>query len=134
MSLGYYGFCEKIAEDRNKVLYAYGSANLNDAKCINKNYIMDGMIEIDKKNLAEPVIKRRTFKKYGCKRTETKKVIQEVNIRELVNNRCIIIENTKNSWSKDENGIDNMAYRLCSRIFETYQEDGYLCERCGIGW
>lgn len=134
MSLGYYGFCEKVAEDKDRVLYIYGSANLNNIKYMNKNHIMDGMIEIDKKSLVEPVIKRRTFKKYGYKRTETKKVIQRVNIRELVKNRNIIIENTKNSWSKDENGIDNMAYRICYKIFEVYQEDGYLCEQCGIGW
>lgn len=134
MSLGYYGFGEKLAEDDTRVIYCYGSINLNSKVHRNNGRIMDGSIEIDKKYLVAPKIKRRTFKSKGQKRTVTEKVFMDVDVIDLIKNGHIKVESTKNCWSTlSEMNIDTVAYRLCRCIFNDYQEYGELKHTCAFG-
>lgn len=48
MSIGIGAHANLIAEDKNTVMYEYGSYNLNDPQFRNENHLLDGFITIQR--------------------------------------------------------------------------------------
>ena len=56
MSIGEGAYANLVAWDYNEVVYEYGGYTFNDKRSRNENNLMDGVITIQRKCLAEPEI------------------------------------------------------------------------------
>lgn len=130
MSRGFGGWGYIADQDKNTVLYQYGSYNLNDPQYRNEEHLSDGIIVIDKKSLVEPDIHEK-IKRFpnGKKRLIVKKIVVEVPYRELYRYGKIQIQNCSNCWETRFDNKDFIAWRLVERVFSKYQEDGQLPEK-----
>ena len=129
MSLGYGGGCRKVAEDENFVLYEYFSYNLSFD---DREKIFDGLIMIKKSSLIEPE-RREKFRRMpsGRRKKFTKNILREVPLYELIESGDVQIENCSHAWKFLPNGVDIIAYRMCRKIFEEYQQGGTLPKKSG---
>ena len=129
MSRGYGGICQKIAEDYTFVLYEYFSYNLN---ADDHEKIFDGVISIRKSALLEPE-QREKFRKMpnGRRQKFIKTILREVPLYELIDSGDVQVENCSHAWEFLSNGVDFIAYRVCEKIFESYQREGILPDKCG---
>lgn len=129
MSLGYGGSCRKISTDADFALYEYSSYNLNVDAC---EKIFDGLILIKKSALVESE-RREKFRRMpsGRRRKFTKIILRKVDISELIDSGDVEIENCSHAWHFLLNGIDRTACCLCRKIFDDYQREGTLPDKCG---
>ncbi len=129
MSLGYGGWCLISSQDKEKVIYKYGSYNLNYDANKNDNRISDGAIIIDKSSFVEPDIHKKIKRlPNGKKKVIVKRIGVDVPFESLIQDNKIIIQNTNNTWKVDESGNDFIARQLIHKIFSTYQQNGELSE------
>ena len=127
MSRGIGGNCRIVEEDEHTVIYEYGGYNLNKPEYRNADYIFDGIITIEKSALVEPEIHTKIKRTQGGqKKLVTKRVPREVPYMELIESGKIGIQNCSNCWRTFSLGKDMIAYYLLFRIFDKYQEDGFL--------
>ena len=128
MSLGYGGGCRKISEDADFILYEYFSYNL---PFDDHEKIFDGLILIKKSVLLEPE-RREKFQRMpsGRRRKFTKIILREVDIDALIDSGDVQIENCSHAWKILPNGIDYIACCLCRKIFDDYQREGTLPNKC----
>ena len=117
MSRGHVGFCQKISEDDDFVLYEYFSYNLNFE---DHEEIFDGLILIKKSALLEPE-RREKFRRMpsGKRRKFTKIILREVPLHELIDSGDVQIENCSHAWKFLTNGVDLIAYRMCKKFLNT---------------
>ena len=133
MSVGHGGFCKKLVEDDNFVIYEYYSYNLNEKIFANDEKIFDGFITIQKNSLVEPILKEKVKKfSNGQRKKFYKKILANFSICELIDSDKIQIENCSHTWKILSNGADFIACKLCRKIFLYYQLEGDLPEKCGI--
>ena len=129
MSLGIGVFCKLIAEDEETVIYEYGSFNLNKPDYRNEQKIADGIITIKKSSLIEPEIHDK-IKRFpnGKKKRIIKRVLKDIPLSDLLQNKLVTVENCSHCWKTFENGLDVMASTTLWYIFRNYQENGVLPE------
>ena len=132
MSLGFCGIAEKYIEDSESILYLYSGENWNDEKSISGDMnLLDGEIIIQKSCLVEPEIHLK-YKKSpsGRKKLVEKRILREVDIDNLINDRNVIIsKTTKNEFEKWGIQRPFLAYSLIHIIFDEYQINGVLPEK-----
>lgn len=127
MSRGIGGNCRIVEEDEHTVIYEYGGYNLNKPEYRNPDRICDGLITIDKNALVEPEIHTKIKRTQGRhKKLVTKRVLREVPYMELIESGQIEIQNCSNCWQTLQSGKDMIAFHLIFKIFNKYQEDGFL--------
>ena len=122
MSLGYLGCAKKSDEDEKAVIYTYGSVNWNETEHKNDERITDGIITINKSVLPAIEVVEKIKRLPGGKKTKIVKNKLDVNVFELIKNESIQIENTKNCWSMNADGVDTIAISLCNGIMNSYRE------------
>ena len=127
MSRGIGGNCRIVEEDEHTVIYEYGGYNLNKPEYRNADYNFDGLITIDKTALVEPEIHTKIKRMQGGKKKSvTKRVPREVPYMDLIESGKIEIQNCSNCWRTFSLGKDMIACYLIFKIFDKYQEDGFL--------
>ena len=121
------GNCRLVEEDEHTVIYEYGGYNLNKPEYRNADCIFDGLITIDKTALVEPEIHTKIKRTQGKKKElVTKRIPREVPYMDLIESGKIEIQNCSNCWQTFPSGKDMIAYYLIFKIFDKYQEDGFL--------
>ena len=129
MSMGYGGFCRKVAEDENMVIYEYAVYNLNMPEHKDARDIFDGRIIIEKSGLVEPEIHEKMKRMpSGRRKLVVKRIIREIPCEELFAAGKIRIEDCSHCWKQMELGCDFIAFRLVMKIFRYYQENDKLPE------
>lgn len=131
MSRGFSAWAKLLSQDENKVIYEYGSYNLNDEEYRNPDHIYDGKIEIERNCFVEPEIHEKLKKMpSGRKKLIIKRIPKSVEYYELLEEGKIIITNCSNCWAAtdDEIKVDIMACHLLFYIFLRYQEEGEIQE------
>lgn len=122
-----------VAADEKTVIYEYGNYNLNDLKYRNEEHLYDGIITIQRDCFAEPEIHEKLKKMpSGRKKLIVKRVRVYVNYGEMLLDGRIVIENCSNCWQTIDEGdikVDAMAFRVLSKIFDLYQEEGKIPEK-----
>lgn len=127
MSRGIGAHAKLISNNKNMIIYQYGSYNLNDEKFRNAEHIYDGLIMIDRSCFEEIDLQtQKVASLYGRKRKIKKENIINVNYSKHISENRIIIENCSNCWKvvSDEKHIDVMACRLLTKLFAEYQMEG----------
>lgn len=133
MSLGIGAKCRRIVEDEKLAVYEYSVYNWNMDEHKDAAEIFDGVIEIAKSELEEPILREKIIKSSsGKKRTVIRRIHKDVDIAGLVKRDYIRIQNCSHCFRKSDENIDVMAIRLCSKIFEIYQDDSCLPESVTI--
>jgi hypothetical protein len=129
MSIGVGGYGKIVLQDKNTVIYEYGSYNLNDSQFFNNERVCDGLIVIDKSGLVEPKIREKIKRlPNGKKKIIIKRISKAVPYQELYDVGKIRIENCSNCWKSIGSGYDYIACKLVYQIFQEYQEKGCLSE------
>ncbi|MGE9876446.1 hypothetical protein ACQQ9V_11055 [Hornefia butyriciproducens] len=126
MSIGIGAHANLIAEDKNTVMYEYGSYNLNDPQFRNENHLLDGFITMQRTCFGEPEIHEKVKKMpSGKKKLVIKRIPVDVEYGEMILDGRIVVENCSNTWRMTENELhlDVMALRLLFKIFRSYQEE-----------
>ena len=132
MSLGIGGVAKFALEDEYTVIYQYYAYNFNDMKHANSEKIYDGMITIKKNCIPSPEIHQKLKRQpSGKKKLITKRIPQDVDLYELIENGQIIVENSKHCSRKHSNGVGGMAMRLIKKIIKEYQIEGKFPEIVG---
>lgn len=129
MSIGIGAHANLIAEDKNTVMYEYGSYNLNDPQFRNEDHLLDGFITIQRDCFVEPEIHEKVKKMpSGKKKLVIKRIPVDVEYGEMIQNGRIVVENCSNTWrmTEDELHLDMMVLRLLFKIFRSYQEEGTI--------
>lgn len=127
MSRGIGGNCRIVEEDEHTVIYEYGGYNLNKSEYRNPDRICDGLITIEKNAFVGPEIHTKIKRTQGGnKKVVTKRVPREVPYMDIIESGKIEIQNCSNCWRTFSLGKDMIAYFLLFRIFDKYQEDGFL--------
>ena len=127
MSIGIGAFAYLVTEDENTVMYEYGNYNLNDNRFRNEDYKCDGIITICRDCFQEPKIHKKMKKMpSGKRKLVIKRIVVDVDYLSMIQEERIMIENSKNCWSRCENGIDIMAMRLLSNLFKEFQIEGKI--------
>lgn len=127
MSIGIGAYAKKIVEDDETVIFEYGGYNLNEPEYRNENYVLDGMITIQKSCFVEPEIHKKLKEMpSGRKKVMTKRIPVSVDYKQLLKDGKIIIENCSFCWSitDDELKADIMACHILFKLFYQYQEEG----------
>lgn len=130
MSKGFGGWGYLAEQDENKVIYQYGAYNLNEPQYRNEIRLADGIFIIDKVSLVEPDV-RKKIKRFpnGKKKQIVKKIVVDVPYSQLYDNEKIQIKNCSNCWKTILDDKDFIAWHLIRKVFQMYQEEGYLPER-----
>ena len=130
MSRGFGGWGYITDQDKNTVIYQYGTYNLNNPQYENEMHLSDGMFIIDKNSLIEPDIhtKIKHFSN-GKRKLITKRIIADVPYSELYENGKIQIQDCSNCWKTFSDGKDFIAWHLIWKVFKRYQENGLLPEK-----
>ena len=118
MSLGYIGYCKKIAEDDLTICYSYSGSNWNlttNEKSAELAY--DGNFAIDKSVLQWKPAKPRIQTEY-IHWTHTA----------IENNQVVIITECRNSFYRHGNNYDYIVLHLFYKIFDTLHKTGELPE------
>mgnify|MGYP001029197773 CR=1 FL=1 len=129
MSRGIGAYAKKIVEDDETVIFEYGGYNLNEPEYRNENYVLDGMITIQKSCFVEPEIHKKLKKMpSGWKKLMTKRIPVSVDYTQLLKDGKIIIENCSFCWNitDDELKADMMACHILFKLFYQYQEEGSI--------
>jgi hypothetical protein len=109
MSLGYIGYCKKIEEDEQAVVYAYSGADINDEnRGFDADKAYDGVLWIDKSILSWP-------------RDKTKKQKESVpwTFEAIEEGVACVLRPCKNSFFRGSNkNTDYIAYRCFDKIFQ----------------
>ena len=133
MSMGRGGVCRKTSENERSVEYEYYSYDLDIPECRNEEKLYDGRIVIAKAALVEPEIHEKMKRKPNGNKQLVRKIIpQSVDVRALAANGNITITNCSHTSRKTTEGIDVFAIYLCGKIFDNYQLNGALPEKCSV--
>ena len=120
MSLGYIGYCKKIDEDSDAVMYAYSGVNLNDPNSdLDAEKAYDGELFILKKSILElPRTKHKQLTEYIDWTSDA-----------IESGVAIVLQPCKNAFIRspyNPSGIDYIAYRCLHKIFKRfYQENTF---------
>ncbi len=120
-----------IIEDASSVLYSYYCFNWNIEQFRNPDHVSDGYITIRKDRLVEPEIHEK-IKRFpnGKKKKIVNRIVRDVDIRGLIRDGSIEIENSRFAWYLI-GGYDRIALLLTYEIFTEYQKTGKLPEKTG---
>ena len=132
MSIGIGAAAILEAADSSTLLYFYYSYNVNleGYKQYMEKY--DGEIVIDRSSLVEPDTYIKRIKKASGKKVFEERIRKkDYNIEELIKQGKVTIVNSSGAWNVVD-GIDIMAIRLVSKIFDKYQSDRDIPERVGF--
>ena len=132
MSLGYVGYAKKADEDEKAVIYAYGFVNWNETEHKNDERITDGIITINKSAVPDVEVVEKIKKLSGGRKIKIVKNKLDVNVFELIKNESIQIDNTKNCWSMNADGVDTIAISLCNGIMDSYREEQVFPWNIGV--
>lgn len=134
MSLGYEGVCKLVEQDEEFVIYAYSGANINDNYELRKLHTLDydGEILIYKRCLEEPEIHTKIKRRpSGRKYEEVKRITHLPSVGEHISNGDVVV--TKECFNAFRRygsvDVDYIAYQLIFKIFQSYQENGFLPEK-----
>ena len=136
MSMGEGGYARLINNDGVWITYAYLPYSLN-IDAVKENYSnhdhLDGVISIKISSLVEPEIHEK-IKRWPSGRKEKiiKRVKNDVNYTELLDNGLIKVKNSKYSFKVLPIDIDSIAMKLIFKIFNQYQETGVIPESLAI--
>lgn len=130
MSMGIGANATLISEDKEYVIYKYGSYNLNEPEYRNESQLCDGEITISRNCFSEPEIHEKNIRTSGGKKKQiTKRIIVDVDCAQMIEDGRIVIKNCSNCWQcSSETSIDIMAIHILGKLFRQYQEDGKMPE------
>lgn len=132
MSKGYCGSANIVAEDEATVIYEYAARNLNEPKFCNTEHLHDGLITIRKDALVEPTIREKQVRlPSGRKKTVVKRIKNDVDFARLLDEKAIVVENSRFCWSFRYRDVGMIAMHLIFIIFATYQDEGELPPKVG---
>jgi len=100
-------------------IYEYGAYNLNIKGLENRERVLDGYIEIEKKNLLQILNKQ----KMGIGKSGN---YREIFYEELLESGTVQIKNCSHSNRFMEDGYDVVAIRLLLKLLAGYQTTGEL--------
>ena len=87
----------------------------------------DGILQIEKNVLVEPLIHERIKKlPSGRRKLQTKKIKRNVSISEHLDSGKIKVQNASGTWETVDHDIDLVAEKILYVIFDEYQETGMI--------
>lgn len=125
MSSGIGAICKMIKENEEMAAYEYAVYSLDNAADSKK---LEGRIEIDKAKLIEPTLEEREKTVAGKSQKVVYRIHNNENLEGLIRQHSVRIEN----YSQYTEEVGSAAYKLCRKLFEAYQDDGYLPESVEI--
>ena len=129
MSIGIGGRARLVSQDNITAIYEYAPYNLNENGYRNIDIEYDGVIIISKESLVEPEIHEKTRKSpSGKKKLVIKRIQRDVDYTKRLEQKQIIVENSKYCWHILDNGVGKIAMHIIFEIYRLYQDTGLLPE------
>ena len=120
-------------EDDALAVYEYSVYDWNQEEHRDAAGVFDGVIEIVKSELEEPILREKIIKSTsGKKKTVIRRIHKDVDIEDFVKKDYIKVQNCSHCFKTTDENIDVMAVLLCKQIFEIYQDDSSLPESVSV--